>query len=372
MEERVVIACPHCSAQFKVRRENLGRMARCGKCKKTFPLTVPAMFDEDDILSWVGKKDHDDEADIPNATFAGVNVIEEINASSLHLKIPFKLQHIDGKGVHFRLTREMLKTEKFRSSFPRACAGCLDKRNLRVFLVRWPVKGNFPAGYGDVNSLRPVATLNELPRVSPVELLQYLPVDKNLPEPYGLPFPFFVCGRCKPNGLVYSPLSVEEKDETCVLTVFNPELAFEFYAVHCGQDTADYQKLLAHSGLCKTSRWEALPEPDRKRISQWYKPTTDEHFVCYVPDLDNPRDRKGQTGIVLTSQRLVCGKDPLLRQFPFQEHVTLSCHSVPEGRKVDISSSTQSRISFRLCDSAWVDLKHSLHDLKVNARLVEV
>lgn len=371
MEDRVVIACPHCSAQFKVRRETLGRMARCGKCQRTFPLTLPKAFNEDEILNWVEKKDRNEE-DIPNASVAGLNVMAKIDASSSKSKVSFKLQHIDRNGVHFRLTREILKTEKFRSSFPRVCAGCQDKRNLRVFLVRWPVKGISPAGFGDVNSLRPTATLNELPAVSPMELLQYLPTDKNLPEPFGLPFPFFVCGRCKPEGLVYSPYLIDQKDETCVLSVFNPELAFELYTANCSQETADYQKLLSHAGLCKTSRWETLPEPDRKRIAQWYKPSPSEVFVCYVSDLDNPRDRKGQTGIVLTNQRMVCGKDPLLRQFPFQEHVTLSCHSAPEGRKIEISSSTQSRISFRLCDSAWVDLKHSLHDLKVNVRVVEI
>jgi predicted Zn finger-like uncharacterized protein len=377
MEERVIVACPNCSAQYKVRQETLGRIARCSKCQKTFPLYLPDPFNEDEVLNWVDKKDDpdsdaDDEAEVSTATVAGLNVLNEITKSSPGLEIPLKLLNLDRQGVHFRFSPQMLNSEKFRSSFPRRCAGCLDKKNLRVFLVRWPVKGVFPAGYGDVHGLHPVTNLKELPAVSATELLKFLPLEKGLPEPFGLPFPYFVCGRCKPEGLVSSPFPVEGKDNTCVISIFNPNVALEFYTANCGRETQDYQKMQTHCGLRKISIWESLPESDRKRITRWYKSTANERFICFVPDLDTPKDHKGRTGIVLTNERIVCGKDPLLRQFSFQEPVTLSCHTVPEGRKVDISSPTQSRIAFHFCDTAWVDLKHSLRDLKVSARVVEV
>jgi len=386
MEERVIVSCPYCAKAYKIRQELLGRNAKCCNCKQTFPLIVPHVLNEDEILNLVqgpAHRDDDDDAEPQNATVAGLKVVADepmAPAAAFGAKMkttedlgpPIRLQAIDSKGVHFRFAAAHLGSEKFRAFIPKLCAGCLDKRGLQVFLLRWRIKNVPLAGYGDVGALRPVALMSELPVVDNRELLKYLPVDHSLPEPFGLPFPFYVCGRCKPEGLVYPVGEVDPDERVCMLVMANLKLALEFYTDNCGNETSDYHKLITQKTLCKRSRWEALAELEQKRIAAWVKPRERESFVCYVADLDTPAARKGETGIVVTDQRIVCGKEPLYRHYPFSESITVSCHSVTDGMKVDISSSQQGRITFRLTDSAWVDLKHALRDLKTNVRLVEI
>jgi len=391
VEDRVVISCPHCSERYKIRREIVGRSARCSKCRKVFALIIPKSLDEDEILSLVsgGRVGEEDEEEAKNATVAGLSVVEggqerefahqtAASASgagktpSPDFGAPLKLLTIDGEGVHLRFSAELLKSEQFRASFPKKCAVCLSKHSLQVFLLRWPESKKQVEGFGTKKTIFPVSTLAELPQVDTVELLQYLPIDNKLAEPFSRPFPYYVCARCRGEAQSAMEGTYDPENGHCLLRIANFDLAFRFYTANCGTETVDYHKLLSHTKLCKRSHWDALPDQDRKRISEWFKPLDKERFVSYVPDMDTPSVKKGETGIVVTNQRMVCAKNPGFRQFPFSEHITVFCHPAGEAMKVDISSASQGRIAFRLNDSAWVNLKNSLQDLKVSVRFVEV
>lgn len=379
MDDRIVLACPHCSMQYRIRRAILGRPAKCSKCKHIFPLTPPSGLDEDEILNLV----HGSSDEAPTGTVAGLRVEEDrefepdsrpaaAKPPAPDFGAPVKLHALDFEGAHFRFAVELLKSETFRASIPKTCAGCRERKNLRVYLVHWFQKGHVPVGFGARKTVRSVALLYELPAVGTVELLKYLPIEKHLPEPFCLPFPFYVCNKCNPEGLVFSAATIEQMGATCMLTIHDIGTALEFYTANCGTETEDYRKLLTRSSLYRRSRWEAIPPLQQKKIMAWFKPVEREHFICYVPDLDTPSAQRGQTGIVITDQRMICAKEPLWRQFLFTEHLVVTQHPLSEGVKVDISSPAQGRISFRLKDTAWADLKHSLQDLETDTRFVDV
>ncbi len=375
MEERVVIACPHCNARYKVRQSLIGRPAKCANCKQIFELIVPDYHKEEEIMDWLAN--NEGEEDILNATIAGLNVLDNNTAVAKSRKtsssrIKLKLTNIDNLGAHFSFPAQALKSSHFRASFPQICACCLAGKHLRIFLVRWMDQATLPKGFGAKGTVvHPIGRLSDFPAVKPTELLQYLPVNEELPEPYNLPFPFYACDNCDPSDLVFGASSLGEQGH-CLLRIKNISLACQFYAQNCGTDSPDYHKLCASCDVLKTNQWDNLQQDLRERLKQWFQHTPGEHFICYIPDIEGNRAYKGKTGIIVTDRRIIAYNGTAWREYPLSGHITITYQSISQGVKIEIRELGKGRISFKLDSKSWVSLKHSLEQLKTNIRFVGI
>ncbi len=375
METRVVISCPHCKAQYKVRQSLMGKPAKCAYCKKIFDLVTPDYHKEEEIMDWLASTEN--EEDILNATIAGLNIFDEEysakrSASKTKSRIKLKLTNIDNLGAHFSFSSQALQSRHFRAAFPKICAECLKGKHLRVFLIRWLDQATLPKGFGAKGMLvHSVGRLSDFPSVKPTELLQYLPVNDELPEPYNLPFPYYVCDECDASDLVFGASSLGQQGH-CLLRIKNISLACQFYAEICGTDTPDYHKLCAHCDVYRTNQWDNLPEELKERLKQWFKHAHGEHFICYVPDIDGNRNGEGKSGIIVTDQRIIGYSEPIWREYPLSGHITITYQSISQGVKIDIRELGQGRISFKLDSKSWVNLKHSLEQLKADIKFVGI
>ncbi len=376
MESRVIIACPHCNAQYKVRQSLIGRPAKCAYCKKIFDLLTPEFHKEDEIMDWLANSEN--EEDILNATIAGLNIFEKESPvkNSAHIKkdtsIKLKLTSIDHTGVYFSFSSQALTSKHFRAAFPQICAECLSGKHLRIFLIKWLDRATLPKGFGAKGTVvHSVGRVSEFPAVKPHELLQYLPVNNELPEPYNLPFPYYVCDNCDPSDLVFGASSLGEQGH-CLLKIKNVSLACQFYEQICGTDTPDYHKLCANCDVYRTNQWDNLPEELKTRLKKWFKHIDNEHFICYIADLESNKSNKGKSGIVITDKRIIAYNPPTWREYPLAGHITITYQSISQGVKIEIRELGKGRISLKLDSKSWVSLKHSLEQLKTNIRFVGI
>ena len=377
MEERVVIACPSCAFRFRVRRSLLGRSARCSQCKHVFDLVVPGYHGETEIMDWLSPAEDGEDNDALNATIAGLSIFESVTPARAKAggvgsaRIKLKLTSIDELGVHFSFSSHQLSVERFRASMPMMCAGCLSTKHLSVYLIRWLDRMSVK-GFGTRGTLtKAVCRKSELPSVGSVELLKYFPERNDLPEPFNLPFPYFVCDKCSPEGLVFGTSSMKQ-GEHCLIRIKNVDFAGQFYAANCGSESADYHKLISCSRLARINTWDDIDSDVRTRIERWYKPKSGEHFIYYIPNIDGDRSQCGSSGIVVTDQRMIAHLDPLWREYTYSGHITVAWQSVAEGVKVEIRELGHGRITFKFDSRSWVNLKQSLQGVKADVRFVGI
>jgi len=386
VEQRVLVTCPHCKQGYRVRHSQLGRQAKCSSCSNQFELLVPDYHKENEIMDWLEEAGANQSAQAPDATAAGLKVNEahEANASSQMPGVAatgpkerkagerLHLHTINQMGAYMWFPASALSDLEFRASFPQMCSNCLTDKRLLIHLVQWPSKlpGWSQLGTREVHT-RPVTKLDELPQVDRVGVLSYLPRQENLPYPYSLPFPYYVCEDCSPAGLIHTNTSSSSSEERCWLSVSNLDIACQFYAHNRGTDDADYHKLRTHRELSKEDRWAALPLAVRNRIGQWFKPQEGERFLNYIPDEDFSKAEAGAAGLVISDRRLVCHKAQTWRDYPLTESITVTRQSIPEGMRVELHSMKHGRAVLKLSGKSWVTLEQYLKGLKTGIKFVK-
>ncbi|MCD4699516.1 MAG: hypothetical protein K8R91_02965 [Phycisphaerae bacterium] len=365
----VEVFCPGCGQLLTVSREYLGKKGRCRACKKVFVITETELLDTsvdlsqpgladtsvEDILDWLGKNDQpvsvQQSASSQTAVAAGQSdtprppkQAKQTKPTSERKYYDIRLGHVDDMGAFFLFDPELLYDEDFRSAFPQKCVVCGKRRHLSVHLVVWASK--LP-GRGEIGARtsysRSVLELNKLGGVSGRELLEVLDPIESLPEPYCLPFPYYLCRECSPIGAVVPDVRFTSDGRTheCELGIFSLKQAEEFIRIIGGPDCSALKDVCEAMKKVISNPWLALPLAIRSRIKQWFTSQDGEKFVIYIPDGDFSKTEAGLAGIVLTNKRLVFRKFASTVEIPLTEKISIEQVTAPKTGQIQLRISSQ-------------------------------
>lgn len=369
----VLIHCPCCQAHLTASEEFVGKRARCKGCGETFLIEAPSL--EDSVASWLGDlppgadetqssrgasatttaapgawpaKPHPPRS---GALAGGKTHTPEASAPADRL---LRLSHLDQMGAFFIFPASLLANEQFRASMPRCCLNCGSANNLTVHLIVWNAK--LPERLRTKGqSLRVRVTQEELVHLGGPELVRHLPAVPDMPSPFDLPMPYFICNICAPTGAVMTHIRPrEDGTEECELGISSMKRAAEFLAHNLGRDHEDYKRLLSETEKRLNDPWRALPLAVRNRIGQWYTAGQDERFISYIQDMDFAKAESGMGGLVLTNRRLIFHKLGAHREVPLKERIELRVHEQENKYQLAINV-TGAKPMLLHCDPGAVD-----------------
>jgi hypothetical protein len=227
-----------------------------------------------------------------------------------------ELEQLDELGAHFKFSADLLADVRLRDSFPKQCVCCGRGRRLNVHLIVWNEKlpADDPLRVREINH-QPVGRLQSLTGYGRASWLDELPKLKNLPTPFELPFPFFVCSECTVEDEIQASLVVEPEGEYCQIRITHLLIAAAFHRNNGGGDTPKHQHLLKACEELKKNRWLLLPTAVRRKITQWCEIEENEEFWGFFPDADFSNAELGKAGVVLTSKQLSFHKYSSSREF---------------------------------------------------------
>jgi hypothetical protein len=241
----------------------------------------------------------------------------QYNAANFGPNSGLRLSHVDTLGAFFVFPSRLLEDVRFRASMPRCCLACGVTQGLKTHLVMWTSKqaGRDPSVLRQQDIVTAVGT-EAMHRLNADQLLAALPHVPNMPHPFDLPMPYFICNRCTPAGAIMTHVRpiLEQSWEQCELGIASLKRAMEFVAHNLGRDHDDYAQLERAQREHKADAWRALPLPVRNRIEAWYKAAPGERFLCYVRDSDFAQAEAGLGGLVLTDRRIVFRKARVQRE----------------------------------------------------------
>lgn len=347
MAEKLIVRCPSCGKAYKVPPAGVGRKARCLHCKKKFVIELSSEPSELPLTGAMADPDEDSRS--ASGTFAGLSPADSFVAKALRGEDPDEpvstidpkaarkpiatetvaqpepvepagariiLERIDEMGAYFEFPIEQLSDPNLRSAFPHRCVSCGQRESLNVHLIvftdRLPPRDAFRARDLEI---RIFGKLDDYGDAEQTELLEKLPGLPNLPAPFDLPYPYFVCDRCSAVGEVNTHVLRHGKVEFCQINIANLRTASEFYSNNGGGGSTNYRKLLRAADEQRHDRWRGLPLTVRNRIRQWFHIRKGERFVEYYPDEDFSKSEAGLAGLVLTNRRLIYKKYAAQREY---------------------------------------------------------
>jgi len=351
---KIQVQCPACSARLDVSEKFLGRRGRCKRCGNVFTIEVsldvadaPPGDIEGSVMSWLGDGPPIGSASQASPAAARPNVKAPPAASPAAAPAPagksrdeaIRLGHVDDMGAFFLFTPELLRDPDFRASFPQRCLLCGSDHGLSVHLVLWSSKLPFRGQFGTHTSTScNVFELAKLGRPAGHDLLGMLQPVANLPEPYSLPFPYYVCRSCSAVGALVTDVRHTGEREICELGFYSMKVAEDFLLAYCGPKCPTLKQLRKAMGTRKGDAWQALPLAVRSRIRQWYQAAEGERFVAYVSDNEFAKTEAGMAGVVVTDRRMVFHKFSATLEAPFQEPIAV--------RQVDKGGAVELRMAF--------------------------
>lgn len=354
--QTVDVVCPSCGERLTVSREHIGRKGRCQSCREVFIITdtsgVPLGQNQTDlgetIIGWLDEseqaaalKSKTAVAPRPAARPRQARQVNKNKPPDRRKQFPIKLGHVDEMGAFFLFSPDLLYDEDFRSAFSQRCVVCGNRRHLSVHLVVWssklPGRGEFGAR---TSYSRSVFELDKLGGLTGGDLLAKLDRIENLPEPYCLPFPYYLCPDCSPIGAIVPDvrLAADGQSQICELGIFAPKQAEEFVQAVGGPDCKALKALREEKRHDHDDPWRALPLAVRSRIKQWFNLEDGEKFVVYIPDGDFTKTEAGLAGIALTNKRMVFRKFASRVEIPLTERITIESVTAKGRSQLQISS----------------------------------
>lgn len=322
-------ACPACQAVFTVPSASVGKKGRCRACGGLFVINLPGAdperdrADEKQVFDWLA-----DDADIA-AQPAAPPAAGAQTSGGAH-RYPVSLARVDDSGAFFLFDPNLLHDAQFRASMPQRCVVCGGQQGLRVYRVSWPARlaqtaPALPASRG--------VPLDSLGGKSGLELASSLPAIDEMPSPYCLAFPYYVCRACPAEGAVVAEVRPGSNGrEVCELGIVSLPRAEEFIEAVCGANCAAYRQLAEAIHRHRGDAWRLLPLTARSRINQWFKPEPNDHFLLFVPDADFSKTEHGQAGAIVSTRHMVVHKSVGLMNMPHQEPAVIRAR--PEGQRV--------------------------------------
>jgi len=349
----IEVACPSCGATLKIPPEHIGKKGKCQACGEVIIIDDALLAGEtvsaDDVMSWLSEAPAGDANQrgpakvgkpagrSPAPAQAKPAVAE--GDSQDQRKFDVSLDHVDQMGAFFHFNADLLNSEKFRSSFPQRCATCGARESLSVHLIDWPAKRPSRSGSGKTNYDQPcVFELDKFHGIAGKELLAVLGRVNLLPEPFCLPFPYYICRSCSPVGAIVTDVrpAADGEGQVCELGIASLEEAYWFAGAACGSDSDIPKRLLDMARHDKSRTWKMLPLAVRNRIARWFERSKDEVFVAYIPDAEFTAAEAGMAGVVVTDKRLVYRKSLSKVEMPFDRPITIESQGPAERMQVSI------------------------------------
>jgi hypothetical protein len=265
-------------------------------------------------------------------------------------------------GAFFQFDSRLLYEEDLRSSFPQKCIICGSTKSLSIHLINWSSKRNGIGSSGSSGYHMPcVFELDKLQGVSGRELLSVLGRVELLPEPYCLPFPYYVCRSCSPVGAIVADVrpSADGLGEICEIGIASAQGAGDFVTATCGHDK-EAMKLI-HEAARKGggNAWKQLPLAVRNRIRQWYEPREGADFS---------KAEAGIAGVVITDGRLVYRKALAVVEMSLADNVRIEPMSSGDPIKLRISSDDGSTATLCANESSTAQLQSLLRQHTAQGR----
>jgi hypothetical protein len=290
--------------------------------------------------------------------------VAESEAAGAATHAPIRLDHVDTMGAFFLFDSDLLYEESFRAGFPQRCILCGTPRSLSVYLVVWSSKLADRAKKDRAVQERAPAVrkLDELGGLTGGDLLKVLGRVEHMPEPYCLPFPYYVCQSCSPLGAVVTDVhsTADGMKEICELGISSVPQAEQFIRQVCGADSEVYRQLREVRQKAHGDAWLMLPLGVRNRIKQWYEQREDERFIAYIPDADFAKAEAGSGGLVLTDRRLVYHKALANLEIPLTEEVHLEPKEKGSRLLIEISASNTTKTVRLAAQPTYIDQLRSL------------
>jgi hypothetical protein len=237
----------------------LGKRARCNGCRTVFTLREPSM--EDSVVDWLNEfapaatplMAQTGSPEYPAAKAGRAAESKTQAAPPAADSLLLRLDRVDRAGAFFRFPPALLASEAFRGSMPRCCARCGVDHGLTVNLVVWLDKLPERERARLRNGVRVRIAAEQLERMDGPTLLKSLPRMPNVPAPFNLPMPYYLCGRCSPAGVVSPEVVLNAVGgELCELGMASIKQAAEFAAASLGCDHDDYRRLAGRLARPKT------------------------------------------------------------------------------------------------------------------------
>jgi len=356
---KIQVKCSKCGAALMVPEELIGREGRCPNCRESFIIELPLdsssegpPVSEGDVLDWLSQAatQHKPKVEPPKPRPTVVprrrvqrppkpTVSRPHQGQTRNAKFPVELDHVDDMGAFFRFDSRLLYNEDFRSSFPQRCLICGAGPPLSVHLVFWASKLKDRARVQPESmEARQVYTLRKLSDMSGRDLLDVLDPIENLPEPYSLPFPYYVCSSCSAVGAVVTDVhpAPDGQGEVCELGISSLPQAEGFVLAVCGEASEAHQQIREAIRTGSARPWQRLPLTVRIRIRRWYEPREGERFLMYIPDAEFAKAEAGLAGLVLTDSRLIYHKSLAHVEIPRSEKIEMSSATTEKGTQLII------------------------------------
>ncbi len=391
----VDVTCPSCGTVLKVPEDSIGKKGRCGVCKSVFKIAdvvgepaTPEILSEESVLGWLAipdeeieRADREQKRRRPRPPDAADPLNEQTPATrpdkpsqerplkpaEKPASVPegsIQLDHVDTMGAFFLFDSALLYDDDFRTCFPQRCILCGTPRSLSVYLVVWSSKLSDRAKTDrNLHERSPaVRKLDELGGLVGKDLLKVLSRVEHMPEPYCLPFPYYLCQSCSPLGAVVTDVhaTADGQKEICELGISSVPQAEQFARCVCGADSEVHRRLREVRQKAHGDAWLILPLGVRNRIKQWFEQKDDEKFVAYIPDADFAKAEAGSGGLVMTDQRLVYHKAMANVEFPLTDEIHLEPKQKGSRQLIEISSSNSPKSVRLAAQPTYLDQLRSL------------
>jgi hypothetical protein len=256
--------------------------------------------------------------------------------------MPVRLGHVDDMGAFFLFEPALLLNEQFRLSFPQHCVACGASHKLQVHRVVWsamlPGRGQF----GVRTSFTPaVFELDKMRVKNGPEFLSIIGPIENMPEPYCLPMPYYVCGSCSAVGAIVTDVrtTTGSAQPECELGICSLNIAEDFARITSGQDCAAIRHIRQAVSDRGGDPWRSLPLAMQSRIRKWFRADKGERFVAFIADDEFAKTEAGMAGVVITDRRLISHKFASQVDMPLNHQMTISAKAKGAMSEVHIISS---------------------------------
>ena len=299
-----------------------GEIVQCTKCQQRFRIPKPAGITDDTITSWlsdaiVPPNIGDDDLNASRTVKAPVSAAPRPEPKKTIVSgpppsdvvgEPIRLVKFGDAGALMEFQAARLREVPFRCAMPRRCLRCGTPAHLLAHIIIYApqlvdnvsLEAEHAAG-----ELRLVE--DQIRDLGPEQLLERLPMVPNVPSPGNLPMPYWVCDMCSGAGLISGQIQVNSQtgNGVCRLKIRSLRRAMEFMEFVGGNSSKAFKLLREHIESSTENPWEQLPSVIQHRVEQWYKPTTGEQYIAYIPDRDRTRTEDGMSGLLISNRRLI-------------------------------------------------------------------
>lgn len=345
------VRCPYCDGLLSLPEHLRGTLVRCGRCRRVFRLPQESIVPDETIFGWLTEpsEQQDKRADtlapftvdgkrhktgLEQLTESG-NKTRDAAPRAGKTRSQLRLLSLDQRGALLEFPAHYLRRADFRSAIPRVCIHCLGQVHLSAHLIifaqelhdSFSLEAEYRAGKLTI----PHEQLSDL---YGDKLLQELPEVPNVPPPANLPMPYWLCDMCSGAGEISGQIRVDPAtgEGTCRLFIRNIQIAASFFATIAGTEDEDYKKFVEFARHSQQDRWGALQTVVRHRLEQWFKPTSDERFLAYIPDQSRARTESGIAGLIITTRRLIYRRPPILQELSIDSPVNIEIRSQLSGK----------------------------------------